>query len=124
MKSFLLSEGGQGAIEYILLSGGIVLAGIFVFTIYSQMVINSALVLNESTDYASDAMADAINLAINNEMSKAPGGAAATESEVSGDSGDKGICGPTFVLLTALLPKLLRSKKRYLNNTMNNSCRP
>jgi Flp pilus assembly pilin Flp len=35
---FLREESGQGAIEYILLAGGIVVVTIMIFAIYSQMV--------------------------------------------------------------------------------------
>jgi Flp pilus assembly pilin Flp len=37
LKKFLKEEKGQGAIEYILLAGGIIVAAVVIFAIYSKM---------------------------------------------------------------------------------------
>jgi Flp pilus assembly pilin Flp len=45
---FLKEEKGQGAIEYILLAGGIIVAAVVIFAIYSSMVSSAGSSLNES----------------------------------------------------------------------------
>ena len=45
---FLKEEKGQGAIEYILLAGGIIVAAVVIFAIYSSMVSSAGTALNES----------------------------------------------------------------------------
>ncbi len=45
---FLKEEKGQGAIEYILLAGGIIVAAVVIFAIYSSMVSSAGIALNES----------------------------------------------------------------------------
>lgn len=45
---FLKEEKGQGAIEYILLAGGIIVAAVVIFAIYSSMVSSAGSQLNES----------------------------------------------------------------------------
>lgn len=36
LRDFLICEGGQGAIEYIMLTGGIIVAVVAIFVIYKQ----------------------------------------------------------------------------------------
>ncbi len=45
---FLKEEKGQGAIEYILLAGGIIVAAVVILAIYSSMVSSAGQALNES----------------------------------------------------------------------------
>ncbi len=45
---FLKEEKAQGAIEYILLAGGIIVAAIVIFAIYSSMTSSAANQLNAS----------------------------------------------------------------------------
>jgi Flp pilus assembly pilin Flp len=45
---FLKEEKGQGAIEYILLAGGIIVAAVVIFAIYSSMVSSAGASLNQS----------------------------------------------------------------------------
>ncbi|MBU2560409.1 class III signal peptide-containing protein [archaeon] len=45
---FLKEEKGQGAIEYILLAGGIIVAAVVIFAIYSSMVSSAGQSLNAS----------------------------------------------------------------------------
>ncbi len=53
---FLKEEKAQGAIEYILLAGGIIVAAVVIFAIYSQMTQSTATKLNESVGNASGVM--------------------------------------------------------------------
>jgi Flp pilus assembly pilin Flp len=53
---FLKEEKAQGAIEYILLAGGIIVAAVVIFAIYSQMTQSTATKLNESVGNASGTM--------------------------------------------------------------------
>ena len=57
---FLKEEKGQGAIEYILLAGGIIVAAVVIFAIYSSMVSSAATSLNETTGTATGRMANSI----------------------------------------------------------------
>jgi len=56
MKKFLNEEKGQGAIEYILLAGGMIVAAIVVFTIYSRMTKSAGEKLESSTGQATGEM--------------------------------------------------------------------
>lgn len=60
IKEFIGDERAQGAIEYILLVGGIIVAAITIFSIYGQMTRETALKLNASVSNASDKMAERI----------------------------------------------------------------
>ena len=55
-SGFLREEGAQGAIEYILLAGGIIVAAVIVLGIYSQMVQTSGKTLNITTYNATSKM--------------------------------------------------------------------
>jgi Flp pilus assembly pilin Flp len=57
---FLKEEKGQGAIEYILLAGGIIVAAVVIFAIYSSMVSSAATSLNETTGTAVGRMGNSI----------------------------------------------------------------
>ena len=48
-EKFLKEEKAQGAIEYILLAGGIIVAAVVIFAIYSSMVSSAATSLNATT---------------------------------------------------------------------------
>ncbi len=57
---FLREEKAQGAIEYILLAGGIIVAAVVIFAIYSSMTRSAGEQLNESTAAAVGVMGEAI----------------------------------------------------------------
>ncbi len=61
LKTFLKEEKGQGAIEYILLAGGIIVAAVVIFAIYSKMTGSAANRLNETTDAATSVMSSRIS---------------------------------------------------------------
>jgi Flp pilus assembly pilin Flp len=61
MRSFWKEEKGQGAIEYILLAGGVVVAAVVIFTIYSKMTAAGANKLNTTGDAASSTMSSRIS---------------------------------------------------------------
>ncbi len=58
---FLKEEKAQGAIEYILLAGGIIVAAIVIFAIYSSMTKSAATQLNESVGTKVGEMTNIIN---------------------------------------------------------------
>lgn len=55
---FLKEEKAQGAIEYILLAGGIIVAAVVVYGIYSNMVTSAGKSLNESVGTKVGEMSD------------------------------------------------------------------
>lgn len=61
LKRFLKEEKGQGAIEYILLAGGIIVAAVVIFAIYSKMTSSAAEKLNATTDSATSVMSSKIS---------------------------------------------------------------
>jgi Flp pilus assembly pilin Flp len=58
---FKEEEKGQGAIEYILLAGGIIVAAVVIFAIYSSMVSSAGTALNESVGTKVGEMTSAIS---------------------------------------------------------------
>lgn len=66
LKKFLRDEKAQGAIEYILLAGGIIVAAVVIFAIYSSLTKSAATKLNESASLATNKMQEAINNATQN----------------------------------------------------------
>jgi Flp pilus assembly pilin Flp len=64
LKRFLKEEKGQGAIEYILLAGGIIVAAVVIFAIYSKMTSTAANRLNETTNAATSVMSSKINASL------------------------------------------------------------
>lgn len=48
--NFISDERGQGAIEYILLAGGIIVAALIIMNIYGQMTRTTGKTLNASVD--------------------------------------------------------------------------
>ncbi len=60
-RRFLREEKAQGAIEYILLAGGIIVAAVVIFAIYSSMTKSAATALNETTGAKVAEMTDIIN---------------------------------------------------------------
>ncbi len=63
---FLKEERGQGAIEYILLAGGIIIAAVVIFSIYGRMTQSTAEALNRSVGQASATMENRISNEITN----------------------------------------------------------
>jgi Flp pilus assembly pilin Flp len=61
LKRFLREEKGQGAIEYILLAGGIIVAAVVIFAIYSKMTQSAGERLNETTDAATSVMSSKVS---------------------------------------------------------------
>ncbi len=61
LKRFLSEEKGQGAIEYILLAGGIIVAAVVIFAIYSKMTQSAGERLNATTDAATSVMSSKIS---------------------------------------------------------------
>ncbi len=61
LKRFLKEEKGQGAIEYILLAGGIIVAAVVIFAIYSKMTSSAAERLNKTTGAATSVMSSKIS---------------------------------------------------------------
>ncbi|MBI4344956.1 MAG: class III signal peptide-containing protein [Euryarchaeota archaeon] len=49
-ERLLHEERAQGAIEYILLAGGIIVAAVVIFAIYSSMTKSAATSLNQTTN--------------------------------------------------------------------------
>jgi uncharacterized protein (UPF0333 family) len=66
LKKFLKDEKAQGAIEYILLAGGIIVAAVVIFAIYSSLTKSAATKLNESANLAANKMQQAIENATAN----------------------------------------------------------
>ncbi|MEE8167999.1 MAG: hypothetical protein V3T58_03895 [Candidatus Hydrothermarchaeales archaeon] len=56
LKRFLKEEEAQGAIEYILLAGGIIVAAVVIFAIYSRMTRTAGERLEASTGNATTEM--------------------------------------------------------------------
>ncbi len=55
-EKFLKEEEGQGAIEYILLAGGIIVAAVVIFAIYTRMTKSAGNKLEAATGTATSAM--------------------------------------------------------------------
>jgi Flp pilus assembly pilin Flp len=66
LKDFYKNEAGQGAIEYILLVGGIIVAAVVIFAMYSEMTSTAADRLNETTDAATSTMSSKISTELAN----------------------------------------------------------
>jgi uncharacterized protein (UPF0333 family) len=65
IREFLLGNKGQGAIEYILLVGGAVLAFTVVLGKYSEMVDETGFTLRDNTYDAVDEIQEKMNAEIN-----------------------------------------------------------
>jgi len=65
-QKFVKEEKAQGAIEYILLAGGIIVAAVVIFAIYSSMTRSAATQLNASTANATATMGNIISNEIAN----------------------------------------------------------
>jgi hypothetical protein len=57
----LKDDGAQGAIEYVLLAGGIIVAALVIFIIYTELVQDTATMLNGSVNTISGEMESDIN---------------------------------------------------------------
>ncbi len=55
-ERFLKEEKGQGAIEYILLAGGIIVAAVVIFAIYTRMTKSAGNKLEKATGSATSGM--------------------------------------------------------------------
>ena len=49
MRRFVIEEKGQGAIEYILLAGGIIVASVVIFSMYTRMTKSASNKLEKAT---------------------------------------------------------------------------
>ncbi len=63
-ERFLKEEKGQGAIEYILLAGGIIVAAVVIFAIYSRMTKSAGEKLEATTGEATTMMQSQIEAAM------------------------------------------------------------
>lgn len=66
LRKFFKEERAQGAIEYILLAGGIIVAAVVIYAIYSQITKSAAGQLGTATNRAAEESARIINNAVNN----------------------------------------------------------
>jgi Flp pilus assembly pilin Flp len=66
LKKFLKEEESQGAIEYILLAGGIIVAAAVIFAIYSRITRTAGTALENATGEVTEAMRQAITNATAN----------------------------------------------------------
>ncbi len=57
---FIKEEEGQASIEYVLLAGGIIVAAVVIFAIYSRMTKSAGNKLEKATGTASSTMQDQI----------------------------------------------------------------
>ena len=64
IKKFLKEEKAQGAIEYILLAGGIIVAAVVIFAVYKRMTSTTANTLETSAKEVTNTTANQINSAI------------------------------------------------------------
>ncbi|RMF90115.1 MAG: class III signal peptide-containing protein [Methanobacteriota archaeon] len=58
---FICDEGGQGAIEYILLAGSIIVAAVMIFSMYSKMNLAARNRVEVTTSAASSTMSSKIS---------------------------------------------------------------
>ena len=63
---FLKDEKGQGAIEYIMLAGGIIVAAIIIFVIYKKAAVKAGSSLNASVNATAHAESVEIYKALGN----------------------------------------------------------
>ncbi len=61
LGKFLKDEKGQGAIEYIMLAGGIIVAAIIIFVIYKKAAVKAGNTLTNSTSQVASVESSAIN---------------------------------------------------------------
>ncbi len=62
---FLKEEKAQGAIEYILLAGGIIVAAIVIFSVYTSITRSTSANVNESVNIAMGNLTDRIDSTVN-----------------------------------------------------------
>ncbi len=67
IMKFLKDERAQGAIEYILLAGGIIVAAVVIFALYSKMTKQAGQAMNASVQQATGSL----NATIANEIAAA-----------------------------------------------------
>jgi len=61
LGKFLKDEKGQGAIEYIMLAGGIIVAAIIIFVIYKKAAYSAGMKMNASVSQTATAESTAIS---------------------------------------------------------------
>ncbi len=61
LKKFLQEEKGQGAIEYIMLAGGIIVAAIIIFVIYKRAAVSAGTKLGASVNQTATGESKAIS---------------------------------------------------------------
>lgn len=66
LARFIKDDKAQGAIEYILLAGGIIIAALVIFVIYSSLTKSAAQKVNQSTESAAKKVQEAISNATQN----------------------------------------------------------
>lgn len=66
IAGFISEEQGQGAIEYILLAGGIIVSAVMIFGMYSKMNTTARNAVNESVDDASSTISSRISVEVAN----------------------------------------------------------
>jgi len=66
LKKFLKEEKAQGAIEYILLAGGIIVAAVVIFAIYKQIAQTAGQQTNETVKLAGSE----VNKSVSEELAK------------------------------------------------------
>ncbi len=69
-ERFIDEEEAQGAIEYILLAGGIIVAAVVIFAIYSRMTRGAAEALNRSVGAATGAIENRITNEVANQIAQ------------------------------------------------------
>jgi uncharacterized protein (UPF0333 family) len=60
LKKFLKEEKAQGAIEYILLAGGIIVAAVVIFVIYKNIASTAGAKTNETVEEAGKGVKNAV----------------------------------------------------------------
>ncbi|MFV2040675.1 MAG: Flp family type IVb pilin [Candidatus Hydrothermarchaeales archaeon] len=64
MRDFIRGESGQGAIEYILLVGGIIVGAIIVLSMYGRLTGTAVNRINSTTDAATSITSSRINASL------------------------------------------------------------
>lgn len=65
LELFLKEEKAQGAIEYVLLAGGIIVAAIVIFSFYTSITRSTSANVNESVNIAMGNLTDRIDSTMN-----------------------------------------------------------
>ncbi len=65
LELFLKEEKAQSAIEYILLAGGIIVAAVVIFSVYTSITRSTSANVNESVNIAMGNLTDRIDSTVN-----------------------------------------------------------